>query len=67
VLRWRLTIRTTAFSHVADGMDVAWRAPGEGGAKQIKIVAGGGVASPRDAVRIRYEYRHRPPPARQAL
>jgi imidazolonepropionase-like amidohydrolase len=47
------SIRTTAFSHVADGVDAVRRAAREelkGGAQQIKIMAGGGVATPYDPI-----------------
>jgi imidazolonepropionase-like amidohydrolase len=47
------SIRTTAFSHVADGADAVRRAAREelkGGAQQIKIMAGGGVATPYDPI-----------------
>jgi imidazolonepropionase-like amidohydrolase len=46
-------IRTTAFSHIADGVDAVRRAVREelkGGAQQIKIMAGGGVATPSDPI-----------------
>ena len=46
-------IRTTAFSHIADGVDAVRRAAREelkGGAQQIKIMAGGGVATPYDPI-----------------
>jgi imidazolonepropionase-like amidohydrolase len=47
------SIRTTAFSHIADGVDAVRRAAREelkGGAQQIKIMAGGGVATPYDPI-----------------
>ncbi|MBV9632187.1 MAG: amidohydrolase family protein [Xanthobacteraceae bacterium] len=47
------TIRTTAFSHIADGVDAVRRAAREelkGGAHQIKVMAGGGVATPSDPI-----------------
>jgi imidazolonepropionase-like amidohydrolase len=46
-------IRTTAFSHIADGADAVRRAAREelkGGAHHIKIMAGGGVATPYDPI-----------------
>ena len=46
-------IRTTGFSHVADGVDAVRRAAREelkGGADQIKVMAGGGVATPSDPI-----------------
>jgi imidazolonepropionase-like amidohydrolase len=46
-------IRTTAFSHIADGPDAVRRAAREelkGGAHHIKIMAGGGVATPYDPI-----------------
>jgi imidazolonepropionase-like amidohydrolase len=46
-------IHTTAFSHVADGADAVRRAVREelkAGADQIKVMAGGGVASPSDPI-----------------
>ena len=46
-------IRTTAFSHIADGVDAVRRAAREelkGGAQQIKVMAGGGVATPSDPI-----------------
>ena len=46
-------IRTSAFSHVADGADAVRRAAREelkGGAHQIKVMAGGGVATPTDPI-----------------
>lgn len=47
------SIRTSGFSHVADGPDAVRRAVREelkGGADQIKVMAGGGVATPTDPV-----------------
>jgi imidazolonepropionase-like amidohydrolase len=47
------SIRTTMFSHIADGVDAVRRAVREelkGGAQQIKIMAGGGVATPYDPI-----------------
>lgn len=47
------SIRTSAFSHIADGADAVRRAAREelkGGAQQIKIMAGGGVATPSDPI-----------------
>jgi imidazolonepropionase-like amidohydrolase len=47
------SIRTTGFSHVADGPDAVRRAVREelkDGVDQIKIMAGGGVATPSDPV-----------------
>jgi imidazolonepropionase-like amidohydrolase len=47
------SIRTTAFSHIADGVDAVRRAAREelkGGAQQIKIMTGGGVATPYDPI-----------------
>jgi len=47
------SIRTSAFSHIADGVDAvrkAARAELKGGAQQIKIMAGGGVATPSDPI-----------------
>ena len=46
-------IETTAFAHVADGPDAVRRAVREelkGGAHQIKVMAGGGVATPSDPI-----------------
>jgi imidazolonepropionase-like amidohydrolase len=46
-------IRTTAFSHIADGVDAVRRAVREelkGGAQQIKVMAGGGVATLSDPI-----------------
>ena len=46
-------IKTTDFSHVADGADAVRRAAREelkNGAHQIKVMAGGGVASPTDPI-----------------
>jgi imidazolonepropionase-like amidohydrolase len=46
-------IRTDGFAHVADGADSVRRAAREelkGGADQIKVMAGGGIASPTDPV-----------------
>src|SRR5215218_8353754 len=46
-------IDTTGFAHVADGPDAVRRAAREelkGGADQIKVMAGGGVASPNDPI-----------------
>jgi imidazolonepropionase-like amidohydrolase len=47
------SIRTTTFSHIADGVDAVRRAVREelkAGAQQIKIMAGGGVATPYDPI-----------------
>ena len=47
------SIRTSAFSHIADGVDAVRRAAREelkGGAQQIKVMAGGGVATPSDPI-----------------
>jgi imidazolonepropionase-like amidohydrolase len=47
------SIRTSAFSHVADGVDAVRRAAREelkAGAQQIKVMAGGGVATPSDPI-----------------
>jgi imidazolonepropionase-like amidohydrolase len=47
------SIQTTGFAHVADGPDAVRRAVREelkGGADQIKIMAGGGVATPTDPI-----------------
>jgi imidazolonepropionase-like amidohydrolase len=47
------SIRTTAFSHIADGVDAVRRAAREelkAGAQQIKIMAGGGIATPSDPI-----------------
>jgi imidazolonepropionase-like amidohydrolase len=46
-------IRSSGFSHVADGADAVRRAAREelkGGADQIKVMAGGGVATPSDPI-----------------
>jgi imidazolonepropionase-like amidohydrolase len=46
-------IRTTAFAHIADGADAVRRAVREeikAGAHHIKIMAGGGVATPYDPI-----------------
>ena len=46
-------IETTGFAHIADGVDAVRRAVREelkGGAHQIKIMAGGGVATPTDPI-----------------
>ncbi len=46
-------INTTGFAHVADGADAVRRAAREelkGGADQIKVMAGGGVATPNDPI-----------------
>jgi imidazolonepropionase-like amidohydrolase len=46
-------IETTAFAHIADGVDAVRRAVREelkGGAHQIKVMAGGGVATPTDPI-----------------
>lgn len=46
-------IRSSGFSHVADGVDAVRRAAREelkGGADQIKVMAGGGVATPTDPI-----------------
>lgn len=47
------SIRTSAFSHIADGVDAVRRAAREelkSGAQQIKVMAGGGVATPSDPI-----------------
>ena len=47
------SISTSAFAHVADGVDAVRRAAREelkGGADQIKVMAGGGVATPSDPI-----------------
>src|SRR5262245_36402827 len=47
------SIHTTGFAHIADGPDAVRRAVREelkGGADQIKIMAGGGVATPTDPI-----------------
>ena len=47
------TITTSMFSHVADGVDAVRRAAREelkGGVDQIKVMAGGGVATPTDPI-----------------
>ncbi len=47
------SIRSSAFSHVADGVDAVRRAAREelkAGAHQIKVMAGGGVATPSDPI-----------------
>lgn len=47
------SIRSSAFSHVADGVDAVRRAVREelkAGAHQIKVMAGGGVATPSDPI-----------------
>lgn len=47
------SIRSSAFSHVADGADAVRRAAREelkAGAHQIKVMAGGGVATPTDPI-----------------
>lgn len=47
------SIRSTGFAHIADGPDAVRRAVREelkGGADQIKIMAGGGVATPSDPI-----------------
>lgn len=47
------SIRTSGFSHIADGVDAVRRAAREelkGGAAQIKVMAGGGVATPSDPI-----------------
>jgi imidazolonepropionase-like amidohydrolase len=46
-------IQTTAFAHIADGPDAVRRAVREelkAGAHQIKVMAGGGVATPSDPI-----------------
>ena len=46
-------IQSSSFSHVADGADAVRRAAREelkGGADQIKVMAGGGVATPSDPI-----------------
>ena len=47
------SIHSTSFAHVADGADSVRRAAREelkGGADQIKVMAGGGVATPTDPI-----------------
>ncbi|MDI1366241.1 MAG: amidohydrolase family protein [bacterium] len=47
------SIRSSAFSHVADGPDAVRRAVREelkAGAHQIKVMAGGGIATPSDPI-----------------
>ena len=47
------SITSTSFAHVADGPDAVRRAAREelkGGADQIKVMAGGGVATPTDPI-----------------
>ncbi|WP_353388842.1 metal-dependent hydrolase family protein [Thermobispora bispora] len=47
------SIHSTGFAHIADGPDAVRRAVREelkGGADQIKVMAGGGVASPSDPI-----------------
>ena len=47
------SIRSSALSHIADGVDAVRRAAREelkGGAHQIKVMAGGGVATPSDPI-----------------
>ena len=47
------SIQTTGFAHIADGPDAVRRAVREelkAGADQIKVMAGGGVASPSDPI-----------------
>jgi imidazolonepropionase-like amidohydrolase len=47
------SIRSSAFSHIADGVDAVRRAAREelkSGAHQIKVMAGGGVATPSDPI-----------------
>jgi imidazolonepropionase-like amidohydrolase len=47
------SIQSSSFSHVADGVDAVRRAAREelkGGAQQIKVMAGGGVATPSDPI-----------------
>ena len=47
------SIQSSSFSHVADGVDAVRRAAREelkGGAHQIKVMAGGGVATPSDPI-----------------
>ncbi|HEX2275413.1 MAG TPA: amidohydrolase family protein, partial [Acidimicrobiales bacterium] len=47
------SISSSSFSHVADGVDAVRRAAREelkGGADQIKVMAGGGVATPTDPI-----------------
>ena len=46
-------IASTSFAHIADGQDAVRRAAREelkGGADQIKVMAGGGVATPTDPI-----------------
>lgn len=46
-------ISSTSFAHVADGVDAVRRAAREelkGGADQIKVMAGGGIATPTDPI-----------------
>ena len=47
------SINSSSFSHVADGVDAVRRAAREelkGGADQLKVMAGGGVATPTDPI-----------------
>ncbi len=47
------SISSSSFSHVADGVDAVRRAAREelkGGADQIKVMAGGGIATPTDPI-----------------
>ena len=47
------TISSSSFAHVADGVDAVRRAAREelkGGADQLKVMAGGGVATPTDPI-----------------
>jgi len=47
------SIQSSSFSHVADGVDAVRRAAREelkAGAQQIKVMAGGGVATPSDPI-----------------
>ena len=47
------TITSTMFAHVADGVDAVRRAAREelkGGADQLKVMAGGGIATPSDPI-----------------
>lgn len=47
------TITSSSFAHVADGVDAVRRAAREelkGGADQIKVMAGGGIATPTDPI-----------------
>jgi imidazolonepropionase-like amidohydrolase len=68
------SISSSSFSHVADGANAVRRAREElkGGADQIKVMAGGGIATPTDPIdMVQYteeeiragpRYRRRPAP-----